>query len=73
MDFCWRSYILRYPDLKKAGINNYDKAIEHWKMYGKNEGRNGCKIDTKKYSLLEEAIDEIGRMLGGWLRSTVNK
>ena len=50
MDFCWRSYILRYPDLKKAGINNYDKAIEHWKMYGKNEGRNGCKIDTKKYS-----------------------
>ena len=30
-------------------------------------------IDTKKYSLLEEAIDEIGRMLGGWLRSTVSR
>ncbi|MFA5878357.1 MAG: diversity-generating retroelement protein Avd [Candidatus Staskawiczbacteria bacterium] len=30
-------------------------------------------IDTKKYSLLEESIDEIGRMLGGWLRSTVNR
>ncbi len=30
-------------------------------------------IDNKKYSLLEENIDEIGRMLGGWLRSTVSR
>lgn len=30
-------------------------------------------IDNKKYSLLEEIIDEIGRMLGGWLRSSTNK
>lgn len=30
-------------------------------------------IDNKKYSLLEECIDEIGRMLGGWLRSTVSR
>jgi 23S rRNA-intervening sequence protein len=27
-------------------------------------------IDTKKYLELEGTIDEIGRMLGGWLRST---
>lgn len=27
-------------------------------------------IDTKKYVILQEMIDEIGRMLGGWLRST---
>ncbi len=26
-------------------------------------------IDTKKYVTLQEMIDEIGRMLGGWLRS----
>jgi hypothetical protein len=26
-------------------------------------------IDGKKYLALEEAIDEIGRMLGGWIRS----
>ncbi len=27
-------------------------------------------IDTKKYATLQEMIDEIGRMLGGWIRST---
>lgn len=27
-------------------------------------------IDIKKYSSLEEKIDEIGRMLGGWIKST---
>jgi hypothetical protein len=27
-------------------------------------------IDTKKYIVLQEMIDEIGRMLGGWIRST---
>ncbi len=30
-------------------------------------------IDNKKYTLLQEAVDEIGRMLGGWLRSLSNK
>lgn len=27
-------------------------------------------IDNKKYLALQELLDEIGRMLGGWLRST---
>ncbi|MBU1091295.1 diversity-generating retroelement protein Avd [Patescibacteria group bacterium] len=27
-------------------------------------------IDNKKYLLLQEMIDEIGRMLGGWIKST---
>lgn len=26
-------------------------------------------IDNKKYVALEESVDEIGRMLGGWLKS----
>ena len=30
-------------------------------------------IDIKKYSFLEEALDEIGRMLGGWLKFTANR
>ena len=30
-------------------------------------------IDLKKYTQIEEMIDEIGRMLGGWLRSLSNK
>lgn len=27
-------------------------------------------IDNKKYVLLQEIVDEIGRMLGGWIKST---
>jgi len=27
-------------------------------------------VDTKKYLMLEALIDEIGRMLGGWIKST---
>lgn len=27
-------------------------------------------IDNKKYSTLQELVDEIGRMLGGWIKST---
>lgn len=27
-------------------------------------------LDSNKYIMLEEQIDEVGRMLGGWLRST---
>jgi len=27
-------------------------------------------LDVKKYIILQEMIDEIGRMLGGWIRSS---
>jgi putative aminopeptidase FrvX len=27
-------------------------------------------IDSKKYVLIEAHLDEIGRMLGGWIKST---
>ncbi len=27
-------------------------------------------IDSKKYVALESVVDETGRMLGGWIRST---
>jgi hypothetical protein len=27
-------------------------------------------FDTKKYATIEGMVDEIGRMLGGWIRST---
>lgn len=30
-------------------------------------------IETKKYELLSTPIDEIGRMLGGWLGQVENK
>ncbi len=28
-------------------------------------------IDSKKYIILQVHVDEIGRMLGGWIRSTI--
>lgn len=30
-------------------------------------------IDTKKYILIEANLDEIGRMLGGWIKSTKDR
>lgn len=27
-------------------------------------------IDLKKYAQIEEMVDEVGRMLGGWIKST---
>jgi len=30
-------------------------------------------IDNRKYTQVEEFVDEIGRMLGGWIRSTKDR
>ena len=30
-------------------------------------------LDNRKYILLEEEVDEIGRMLGGWIKSTKDR
>ncbi len=30
-------------------------------------------VDEKKYLILESSIDEIGRMLGGWIKSTKDR
>lgn len=30
-------------------------------------------LDTKKYTTLQSHIDEIGRMLGGWIRSSASR
>ncbi len=29
-------------------------------------------LDNKKYTVLQSEVDEIGRMLGGWIRSLKN-
>jgi len=39
-DFDWRSYVERYPDLAAAGIDTRSKAVEHWGLYGRAEGRS---------------------------------
>ena len=30
-------------------------------------------IDLREYAQMEEIVDEIGKMLGGWIRSTKNQ
>jgi hypothetical protein len=39
MNFDWQYYINIYPDLRKVGINTEEKALKHWEIYGKREGR----------------------------------
>ena len=37
--FDWLDYVNRYEDLKKAGIDTYEKAFRHWMELGRFEGR----------------------------------
>ena len=38
-NFNWEFYVHKYKDLKKGGIDTEEKALEHWKNYGKKEER----------------------------------
>lgn len=38
-NFNWQSYVNRYGDLQKAGINTEEKAFHHYIVNGINEGR----------------------------------
>ena len=63
----WASYLSKsekLPVLEKTSIRlNLLRALVRL-----------CKevkaIDNRKYILLQEIVDEIGRMLGGWIKST---
>jgi hypothetical protein len=46
--FNWRYYIEKYDDLKEAGIDNNEKVIEHWILYGSKEKRS-CQFCTEFY------------------------
>jgi hypothetical protein len=35
----WKAYVDRYKDLQQNMINDYEKALQHWNVYGKKEGR----------------------------------
>ncbi|MBF0122424.1 MAG: glycosyltransferase [Candidatus Omnitrophica bacterium] len=37
--FDWQEYLLLYPNLKKNGVNTEAKAIRHWLLNGRKEGR----------------------------------
>jgi hypothetical protein len=40
LDFSWTSYISLNKDLELSGIDTEEKAIMHYKLYGKNEKRS---------------------------------
>ncbi len=46
-NFDWKFYIGHYGDLRRAGIDTEQKALEHWVKFGKNENRLCC-IQMKK-------------------------
>ena len=39
MNFDWEYYINKYEDLIPAGINNEQRALDHWNWWGQHEGR----------------------------------
>jgi|SaaInlStandDraft_6_1057023.scaffolds.fasta_scaffold04725_2 hypothetical protein len=51
--FDWEYYINKYEDLKILGINNKQKAINHYKEYGKKENKFPNKISEIKNNKIE--------------------
>ena len=37
--FDWQYYLDKYPDLRVNGVNNEQKALQHWFNHGEKEGR----------------------------------
>ena len=61
--FDWKSYVGKYPDLKRLGINSEEKAIWHWKRYGKKEQKSVKIIrcgtsSTDDIQLLDHVIQD---------------
>jgi hypothetical protein len=44
-DFNWETYLNNYIDLRNAGINSRELALQHWNNHGKNEGRTDKDIN----------------------------
>ena len=53
--FDWKQYLLNYPDLVAAGIDNSEKALNHFINHGIHEGRTFKIIDN--INLLREYFD----------------
>ena len=43
--FDWETYINNYEDLRNAGINIYESALNHWINHGEKEGRTYMPIN----------------------------
>ena len=56
--FNFNYYIRTYPDLIKNGINTPRKALLHWNMFGKKEGRKCCPSIVQGATLVDKRCDE---------------
>ena len=82
-NFDWEEYIKNYRDLKEAGIDTKEKAIEHWINYGKKEGReivftNFENFDWEQYiknysDLRESGIDTKQKAFNHWMKHGKNE
>jgi hypothetical protein len=51
-NFDWKTYVENYEDLRKANINTYESALQHWNNFGKKEGRTFKKFNNNQYWIL---------------------
>ncbi len=57
-----KSVILEKASVKLNTLRFFIRLMKETKVF-----------DLKKYTILQEKIDEIGRMLGGWIRSETSR
>ncbi len=64
LDPCF--YLNKYPDLKKAYGDNYEKAIQHWMFTGINEGRYPNVLSASQIKLEQLGLtwSDAGRVGG---------
>ena len=59
--FDYKFYLNKYEDLVKAGINTEQLALNHWILFGKNEGRicydEQLEIEMKRQRELELELE----------------
>ena len=58
-NFNWKFYINVYDDLRKAGVNNEQKAIQHFANYGCKEKRRTHPIIQSKTSISKLPIQQV--------------
>ena len=58
-----------HPDHKKSILKEADTKLILFRFFVRLM-KETHTLDLKKYAVLQEMVDEIGRMLGGWIRST---
>jgi len=57
INFDWETYLDNYADLRNAGINTQELALQHWNDFGKNEDRTDKDINFDWETYLDNYED----------------